>query len=102
MYTRKQRLDDECTHREYWGQFVTNVTRQRVLRMVGNKDRLKEHFQLEAEEFFHPNKIQMKVWDRFTVVSTEAGKMREAGDYLTQSGIVCIAKEAARQIVEED
>ncbi len=101
MYTRKQRLSDDCTHREYYAQFVTNITKQRVLRTIGNKERLKEHFKLESEEFFHPDKIQIKTWDKFSVISTEADKMREAGDYLTLSGIVCIAKEAAKQIVEE-
>ena len=102
MLTRKDYMENRCTHREYYAQFVTNITKQRVLRTIGNKERLREHFKLESEEFFHPGKIQLKTWDKFPIISTEADKMREAGDYLTLSGVVCIAKEAAKQIVEND
>lgn len=98
MNTRKDYLDKKCTHSEYYSQFVTagikNAVRTRfgVERLVKSTDK-------------HLNDIPLKQWDGlgYACRGFETGsKMKEAGDYLTAAGIVCILKEAARQIIEEN
>jgi len=91
-YTRKQYLSKECTHAEYYSQFVTASIIASVGRQIG-VDRIK------ASSDQHLNDIPLKEWDRLYLPASDlAAKMKEAGDYLTLSGHVCIAKEAARQI----
>jgi hypothetical protein len=49
------------------------------------------------------NNIPLQWWDKVMVpVPFEiAQKMRELGDYPTPAGVVCILKEAAKQIVDQ-
>jgi hypothetical protein len=95
MFTRKQYLDRECNHREYYAQFVTPGVKQRVLQRFGIDA-------LKASEEPSFNDLPLAVWDSLLVpVPSEiASKLRECGDYATLSGCVCILKEAARQLVE--
>lgn len=94
-FTRKDYLDKKCNHRQYYTQFVDDGVRKRVLNQIG-KDRLIH----STDEHF--NDIPLYQWDNigpfWQSIHTQ---MKEAGDYMTMAGIVCIAKEAARQIVEE-
>ena len=92
-HTRKQYLDRECTHREYYGQFVTKG----VSDALGGLDILKSND-------VHFNDIPLKRWDmRAPFIKLHVGRqLRDAGDYFTLSGAVCILKEAARQIVEDE
>jgi hypothetical protein len=94
MKTRQQYLNHECTHREYYAQFVTNATRSAVLERIGI-DRLLSN----AEDL---NRIPLSTWDGLMIfyrLTTE--KLRLAGDFQSMAGKVCIAKEAARQLIEE-
>lgn len=93
MFTREDYMDDKCTHRQYWAQFVTAETRARVLAAFG-RERL-----VNTEDQRHFNSIPLKEWDRIGV-SMVRGTMEKHGDYLTQSGEICILKEAAKQIIE--
>jgi len=95
-FTRQQYLNNECTHREYYSQFVTKGTKQRLrstLKLSALKDGIDNHF----------NNIPLHFWDNFMpVVPYEiSNKIQACGDYCTLSGIVCILKEAAMQIAEE-
>ena len=94
MKTRKEYLDGKCTHEEYYGQFVSRVTKYRVLAHI-RMDKLKK----SKDE--HLNDIPLRIWDNasnnFPHVST---KMEECGDYLTLAGCVCIIKESARQLLQ--
>jgi len=94
MKTRKQYLDSGCTHSEYWSQFVTEGHKTTVINRIG-LDRL-----INSKDK-HLNDIPLKEWDRITAPFGTTDKMKEAGDYLTLSGTVCIAKETARQIIRE-
>ncbi len=77
-YTRKQYLNQECTHHEYYAQFVD----ANMIARVGD---------ISLEE-------PLPVWDGLPPLPHYIGdKMREAGDYPTLAGNVCIHKEAARQ-----
>ena len=93
MFTREDYTSGACTHADYYAQFVTKQTRDAVRRAIG-LDRIinstNPHF----------NDIPLAEWDRLTT-SLPAVSLRTAGDYPTLAGLVCIAKEAARQIKQE-
>jgi hypothetical protein len=97
MYTRTDYLNKKCTHDEYYGQFVTDGFISTVCNIIGKKKIL------ESTDP-HLNDIPLTKWDaivhnRMLPLGT-GEKMKEAGDYLTPSGGVCIAKCAARRIKE--
>jgi hypothetical protein len=94
MKTRKQYMNNECTHAEYYNQFVDDSVLLRVKRMVG-QTRIVE----SKDESF--NDIPLRIWDSIGITSTTGDKMREAEDYPTLAGTVCINKAAARQIRDE-
>lgn len=95
MFTRKQYLNDECTHRQYYAQFVTVETVKLVTRRFGLAE-LKKAF--SKDEAF--NTIALPTWDALGYALPRQAinaQMKELGDYLTPAGTVCILKEAARQ-----
>lgn len=100
-FTRAQYLNQECTHEQYYNQFVTPAIKSLVKNSLG-LDKLKEAY--EAGESL--NTIPLTKWDS---MSQFIGKdpyflnvpMKEVGDFLTLAGIVCIAKAAARQLINE-
>jgi hypothetical protein len=93
-YTRKQYLAGECSHREYYSQFVAEEVKNRVHTYIGVS-------RLLASTDKHLNDIPLNLWDRLGAVGSKA-RWDAAGDYPTAAGRVCIYKEAARQIVEEN
>ena len=93
QYMQDSQLDGPAAHRRYYGQFVTNGTKQRILSWIGI-DRL-----LKATDP-HFNDIPLKEWDHLTKALPGSAGFAKAGDYYTLSNGVCLAKEAARQIVE--
>jgi hypothetical protein len=109
VMTRQQYLDNSevyatgvrneelaaARHRTYYGQFVTAGVKQRVLQSIG----LDAILQSKDPHF---NDIPLAKWDVAAFALGGAGaKMKEAGDYLTKAGAVCIVKEAAKQLKEE-
>lgn len=93
--TRQAYLDGKCSHREYYGQFVNASVLAIVASHVGKDAILKS-----SDE--HLNDIPLKRWDAVfhACPAWIAAAMREAGDFPTLAGMVCIAKEAANQIRE--
>lgn len=96
IYTRAQYLEDsrtnsEAAHRRYYAQFVSPQTIATVAGQIGREALL-------ASTDPHLNDIPLHRWGSTTF--TLAMPMKAAGDYLTKSGRVCIAKEAARQFIE--
>lgn len=93
-YTRQQYLNKECTHAEYYNQFVNATIISRVKQYIG-EDRIKEAIKTDE----NLNNIPLAKWD---IVANNlydvSAKMKAAGDYLTLAGGVCIAKAAARII----
>ena len=97
-YTRSEYMQDSQTngpeaHRRYFGQFVTDGTKYRVLSYIGLE-------RLIASTDPHFNDIPLITWDRLTPELPGSGGFAKAGDYYTLANGVCLAKEAARQIVE--
>jgi hypothetical protein len=92
-YTRNDYLKNRCTHRQYYAQFVTEEMKSRLVRYLG-LDTL-----LESKDE-HLNDIPLRMWDLF-IAGPLAIPLKSVGDCSTMAGNVCIAKEAARQIIEE-
>ena len=93
MFTRKQYMNRECTHREYYGQFVDDYVKSRVQLVVG-----KETILESADE--NLNDIPIHIWDSIMLYTVLADRVKAAGDTISLAGQVCICKEAARQIQE--
>lgn len=99
--TRQEYLDatgdKQAAYRTYYSQFVSEGIRELVLRVMG-LDRLR------ASHDPHFNDIPLSTWDAVFAYGPTSGinsKMRELGDYPTKAGLVCVAKEAARQVLEQ-
>ena len=91
MFTRKDYVfDKKCTHREYYAQFVTDKTKEAVLDCWGEK--------LFKSKDEHLNDLPLDTWDRMYLPFKDIYDV--VGDYHTLGNKVCIAKEAARQIIE--
>lgn len=106
MITRKEHVSREyvdaatamARHREYYSQFVTPEVKQLVLRHIGRE-------RLLRSKDPHLDDIGLALWD--PLIGHIAGSevvtlLREAGDFLSLGTGVCILKEAARQIIEEE
>jgi hypothetical protein len=97
MYTRKQRLDNECSHREFYGQFVTPSIISSIVGRIGADRILKS-----TDE--HMNDIPLADWDKTAFLvrgRIQRGyKEIEYTGGVSLSDCVCTAKEAARQFVE--
>jgi hypothetical protein len=101
-FSRQDRLDNKCSHSEYYNQFVDGTVKAAVKNKFGI-DRLKKAFDSGNTSFNSPD-FRLSEWDGlaqpYNFIGTNA-KMKELGDYLTLAGQVCILKEAARQLVSE-
>jgi len=98
-WTRDQRMCDECTHEEYFRQFVTSAVLNTVRLAVG-LERIMESTDP------HLNDIPMGCWDRMEhsigqeiiKVKREQGLGERRG--YSNSDAVCTAKQAARMMQE--
>lgn len=94
-FTRKDYLNGVCNHREYYSQFVT----PQIISMVSGTfslDRLQNAYEIDS----HFNNIPLAEFDWLPLGNDSVKLMKEAGDYLTMAGKVCILKEAALQAIE--
>lgn len=94
LIPRSRYMNKEVTYHEYYGQFVTDAIKDRVVnaiglaRIVGSTD---EHF----------NDIPLKEWDALhdTIVLLAGRHIAAAnGGGLSLSDTGCVAKTAARQV----
>lgn len=105
MITRKEHMAREyvdnatamARHREYYSQFVTPEVKRLVLRGIGRKELLRSTDP-------HLNDIELDRWDRlaYQIDSVAVTLLHEAGDSFSLGTGVCILKEAAKQIIEEE
>jgi len=93
LITRKQYMDGAASHDEYFQQFATDAGRAWVLSAIG-----KQRLMQSTDQHF--NDIPLELWDMFPY--TPRALMRQAGDYPTLAGAVCIAKAIARSIKHEN
>lgn len=87
-FTRTQYMGKECTHDEYYSQFYTDSRRNIILNRIGEDA-------IANSKDPHFNDISLAKWDVLPSLATDI-EMKKAGDYLTRSGNVCIAKAIAR------
>lgn len=81
-------------HRRYYGQFVDNRTKTRLLASISKKEIL-----ASTDEYF--NDIPLRRWDALVPGCPGSAGFAAAGDCYTLGGGVCMLKEAARQIKEK-
>lgn len=93
MRTREQYMKGQCTHEEYYDQFVTGWIVDAVKRSIGF-----ERIGTSCDPHF--NDIPLNQWDNLyrTIADQSERALRSAGDGLSLAGSVCIAKAAARRI----
>lgn len=95
-YLRREYLNRRVTHEQYYGQFVTNEVIDAVSRQIGVARILESN-----DPSF--NDINLRMWDGiFPAIRALTHKKvfaANGGCYMSLSDSVCIAKEAARQIV---
>lgn len=94
MISRKQRMNGEVTHEEFYGQFVNETVKLRLLQGIG-RDRI-----LNSRDVSF-NDIRNAHWDALPTCAGMSMKMKEAGTFLSHVDKLCIYKEAARQIRAE-
>jgi hypothetical protein len=98
-WTREQYIPEgnnrpECSHSEYYGQFVDEAVIDRVI------DHFTKEVILASNHKVHFNDIPLEHWDELGLSIETMKKVEINGEYLTLSTMVCINKEAARQFVE--
>lgn len=96
MYTRKDYMNHVCDHRQYYAQFVTLAVRSVVTNAIGLKV-------LQSSKDEHLNDIPLAKWDSIArVCETDMRRsLKESKDFYSLGSGVCIAKEAARQLLDE-
>lgn len=120
MITRQQYLwgegDTNEKHRQFYGQFVNDGVKNRVLCVWSIKELKKAYAKDE-----HFNNLSMKKWDLMggfvwqvirgeevaiikpqrsnDILPVDYQLLKEAGEGMSNSTLVCIYKEAARQLI---
>jgi len=92
IYTRKDYMSNKCTHEEYYGQLVTQDIKDHVARAIPQG--------LAKSTDPHCNDIPLATRDRIGAYSVSRGEFKKLGDTMSMAGVVCVLKEAARQIKE--
>ena len=93
IYTRKDYMTNKCTHAEYYGQLVTQGMKEHVARAIPQA--------LAKSTDPHFNDISLTTWDRLGMVYSLRDEFKALGDIKSDAGMVCVLKEAARQVKEE-
>jgi hypothetical protein len=96
MFTRNDYLEGKCSHREYYAQFVTETTKSALLAHTTVKALQSSNDKKNLSDF------SLVFWDSLHLPYGTITKMKEAGDCYSMASNVCIFKEAARQILEEN
>ena len=95
MFTRKQYMNKEISHHDYYLQFADESTRQWIRSVIG-LDRLNKSTDK------HLNDIHLSIWDGYSIsmapdVRLKISEANNGG--VSLSDAVCIAKACARQMV---
>ncbi len=88
-------MANECSHEDYYGQFVTPGVISRVSENIGKKA-------IMASTCSHMNDIPLSKWDCMGAMFRPlfSAMLKKAGDFYSMAGNVCILKQAARMIKE--
>lgn len=101
MITRQQYINKECTHQEYYAQFVSDRVKRDILQVIGAKALL-------ASTDPHLNDIPMALWSNLQSSVESTRKLAESNAStsggkggISSSDLTCVLKEAARQLIQE-
>ena len=86
------------THQEYYGQFITPAVRNRVFHTIGIE-------KIKNSKDKHFNDIPLSKWDnlaQYSEFQSLREKFTEAGDFMSLSSVVCVAKQAAHMLKAEN
>jgi len=99
MKTKEQYRNKECTHREYYAQFVTPWVKRIV------KDRFGIEQLVNTPDQENLNTLTLSIWDGLVPLLWMdfeiCGLLKSANEWRTLGTGVCILKEAAKQLIEE-
>ena len=99
MKTKEQYRNKECTHREYYAQFVTPGVKRIV------KDRFGIEALVNTPDQENLNTLHLSIWDGLVTLLWMDFKvcslLKSANEWRTLGTGVCILKEAAKQLIEE-
>lgn len=110
LITRKDYMDGKATFEEYYRQFVDDDIKRHVLKFVTIEELISSNDE-------HLNDIPLSKWDKMsgvlfygsrhiygpTVPASVAKRFRDIGEKgVSPSDMVCIYKNAARQIITEN
>lgn len=104
-FTRHDYLNNECTHRQYYAQFVTDEMKKHISEDIKKA--------MDSEFFNYETGLGYSLsfwdaWSQFLILSNPYKrkefdkKLRDRGDYISLAGCVSTLKEAARQIVDAE
>jgi hypothetical protein len=118
IYTRTEYVREKTiSHHDYYAQFVTDATLRHV-RAAFDVETLCDAFARDK----HLNTISIRKWDRLAIreldvdqpwiglrssgpfaaaIPFDRGAVREAGDFISRADLICIAKCAARILIEQ-
>ena len=94
MITQNEYMQGRATHRQFYAQFVTPEYITYVVGRIGA-----ENLKQSTDE--HLNDIGLGRWDMLQDPPKFRTRLKEAGTFWSLSSRVCVAKEAARQYLEE-
>lgn len=110
MYTRQDYLNGKVDHQKYYSQFVNEDVKNEVLNFIGKNNLLDNTDK-------HLNNIPLKKWDALagycfdyqgniterpsSIKPIDYSLLKEAKESVSASVLVCIYKEAARQLIKE-
>ena len=92
-FTRKDYMSDKCTHAEYYGQLVTQGMKDHIVRAIP------QALAKSVDPVF--NDIPLSTWDRLGMAYSLRDEFKALGDIKSDAGMVCVLKEAARQVKEK-
>lgn len=93
VYTRKDYMSNKCTHKEYYGQLVTQGMKEHIARAIP------QALDRSTDPSF--NDIPLSTWDRIGLAYGLRNEFNALGDIKSDAGMVCVLKEAARQVKEK-
>jgi hypothetical protein len=88
-------LNKECTHDNFYGQFVNDNIKKCVLGSFTIEE-------LKASDDEHINDLPLKRWDNAAFYGFNIDKFRRLAGFYARSTKVCVLKEAARQLIKEN
>lgn len=101
MFTRSQYMSRECTHREYFGQFVTDGTKKKIVNAFGMRKLIASY---KDDSSFGTKQTPLSRWNFVCVLTSDQCELLWdlSGHPASLSDAVCIYKEAARQIMQSE